>query len=72
MSLPVAVPVLADLAYWQVTVIRAVSALVAVLLVAGMLVYVHLFIVSGQFHAEPSGSYGGGPLRIVAADGGDG
>ena len=63
MNLPAAVPILADLAYWQVTAIRAVSALVAVLLVAGTLVYVHLFkMVSfmqsrlGPMEAGPYGS----------------
>ena len=60
---PPAVLVLADLAYWQVTAIRAVAALVAVLLVAGTLVYVHLFkMVSfmqsrlGPMEAGPYGS----------------
>ena len=54
---------LADLSYWQVTSIRVVAGLVAVLLVAGTLVYVHLFkMVSfmqsrlGPMEAGPYGS----------------
>ena len=35
--------VLAELSYWQMTSIRVIAGLVAVLLVAGTLVYVHLF-----------------------------
>ena len=55
--------VLADLAYWQVTAIRLVAGLLAVLLMAGTLVYVHLFkMVSfmqsrlGPMEAGPYGS----------------
>ncbi len=55
--------VLAELSYWQVTTIRVVAGLVAVLLVAGALVYAHLFkMVSfmqsrlGPMEAGPYGS----------------
>ncbi|MDE0269217.1 MAG: NADH-quinone oxidoreductase subunit H [Acidimicrobiaceae bacterium] len=63
--------ILADLAYWQVTSIRAIAGLAAVLLVAGTLVYVHLFkLVSfmqsrlGPMEAGPYGS-----LQLLAETG---
>ncbi len=55
--------ILGELAYWQVTSLRVVAGLVAVLLVAGTLVYIHLFkLVSfmqsrlGPMEAGPYGS----------------
>ncbi len=56
-------PVLADLAYWQQTIIRVVVGLVAVLIPAGTLVYVYLFKMMsfmqsrlGPMEAGPFGS----------------
>ncbi len=56
-------PVLADLAYWQQTIIRVVVGLVAVLIPAGTLVYVYLFKMMsfmqsrlGPMEAGPYGS----------------
>ena len=57
------IAVLAELSYWQATIIRVAAGLVAVLLVAGTLVYAHLFkMVSfmqsrlGPMEAGPYGS----------------